>query len=375
MYSFVATEKTAPYIREILGNKSVYEETGTFDSEGVRAVFKRVLRAARSVIIVDLGIGPGEDIVAGIRDIKIQKPSIRIIILGIGLMPGDLTITRLISLGVYDLVTFDKNEEDLLSLPVLLKEKLNSPPAIYADVARWHIIDGIDKLENDKKIIFKDKLIGTVYIAVGGSSPGTGATNTAIAIASYLGKYKKFNTALIEVKSDFDNMMCFSTLREIYKVKQGFNSNSFTLSGVDFYTGKLRDLLLSGKKYDYVVIDLGSLKKYSNQEFLASSNIEEMGRADFSILTAGNSLFRVRKDLIFFEKYLDDWTILFLPGDDPDTEEYKRYSLGEKGYYNLPIISNPLYLSPEAKEFFQTILSQVIPEDSERKKRKFIFWK
>ncbi len=371
MYSFIATDKTAPYIREVLGEKSVFEEIGTFDSEGLRVVFKRVLRSIGDVLIVDLDVGPGEDIVAGIRDIKIQKPSIRIIILGIGVVPGNITISRLISLGVYDLITLEKNDEDIINLPVLLKEKLNNKPGIYADVARWHIIEEINTLE-DKKVIFKDKLVGTIYIAVGGSSHGTGTTNTAISIASFLGKYKKFSTAVIEVRNEMDGNMCFFTLGDVYKVKP--IPNGFTLAGIDFYSGKLKDLLLEGKKYDYVVMDLGPLKTFSKSEFCACTNIEEMGRADLSLLTTGNSIYRIRKDLTFFENYLDDWTILFLPGEDDDTEEYKKNLLGSNSYHNLPIIDNPLYLSDEVQMFFEKILAQVLPQqDEEKKKRRFLF--
>jgi len=122
-------------------------------------------------------------------------------------------------------------------------------------------------------------------------------------------------------------------------------------------------------------MDLGALKKHSNQGLLESPNIEEMRRADLAFVTSGNSFFRLKKDLLFYENYLDEWTILFLPGDDSDTEEFKNYTLGEQGYCNLPVINNPLYLSTEAQEFFQRLLARVLPKNGEKKKRKFLFWK
>lgn len=375
MYLIITTENKEECILNAVNEEPAFIEAGPFDSIGIRSLFRKLQRSPGDILIIDLDSGLGEDIVTGVRDFRIKRPETRIIIIGAGREPGDKTIAQLISLGVYDLIILEKTEtDDYSKLTELLTDKLKSPPGVYADVARWHVIESINNSEN-KEVVFRDKLVGTVYITAGAASPGMGATTTAISLAAFLTKIK-FKVAVIElIDNEFRSIKSFEFLKEFYKTKPGYNKNSFTLAGIDFYSGNLKDILSAGKKYDYVIIDAGPLKIHTNVGPKESPFLEEMGRADVSILTSGNSIFRLRKDLTYFFDLMKDWKIVFLPGYDQDVEEFKEEFLGKKEFLNIPEIYNPFNLSDEAKNFFKALLKEVLPQEVKENKKRFFFWK
>ncbi len=373
MFSIITTEGKKEHIRNAIGETPAFEKTGVFDSESTRLLFHNILRTPCDVLIVDINIGPDDDIVTGLRDFKIARPETRSIVISTNREPGDVTIAQIISLGIYDIIFLQCDQDSECSvLQEKLKEKLNASPANYSDVARWHVLNGLGVSSKDKEVIYKDRIIGTTYIAVGAAYHGAGATHMTFALSKFLAE-EGFKVATIELGDKMYS--CFSVLPKMYETEKK-NEICFSFQGIDFYKDVLlKDMQKTEASYEYYVLDLGTLKKtVKGGGFEKSENIEEMQRSPFPVLVASGGFWRLIKDLAIYKDYLKgNWNLFFNHvGDDDDLQYFIQELIGDKSN-TVPYIPNPFNISDRNKEFFREALKPILPEEKPKRKKRFLF--
>lgn len=106
-----------------------------FDSQGIRNIVREIARIQLKILIIDLDIADGSEIISALHSFRIQRPDTRIIILAAGRQPGDKTVNQLVAMGIYDIFAPESDAE----LTGYIAEMLESSPATYAFAARWVI--------------------------------------------------------------------------------------------------------------------------------------------------------------------------------------------------------------------------------------------
>ena len=210
-------------------------------------------------------------------------------------------------------------------------------------------------------------LIGTVVIAVGGASRGTGCTHTAIAAAAFLAG-KGFKTALLELNEN----PVYYTIQEEYP-EAGLLGGSFRHSGVDFYSqgpADSNDMLIKVIRagYHYLVLDLGMVCRTGSKGiFEKSPGYDEMVRADLTILAAGAAVWQL-KDLAPYlrEPAAGSWRFAFRT-----PEMYLFHKISKEIPHTclpIPFAPAPFKLTPETEGFYTKMLEPILPPLENKKK-------
>jgi len=337
----------------------IFKQVGTLDSQGIKDVLNSASRVASDVLILDLDIGVGRDIAAALQSFRIARPHTRIIILAPDREPGDVTVSSLVGLGIYDIISGPKDSD----WGELVKNALTGRPATYAQAARWHTGQFLDAISAKGRVIIEERPAGVVTIAVAGIAHGLGCTHTSLSIASFLARLG-YSTAIIEdsQKPSFD-FLC-----NIMKAKKGRVEGSFIINGLDIFplSKNLDDIdnitnfdKLIGKikagRYEYIVRDLGVLD---------SLRARELYRADSAFVVASAAKWRWN-ELIESKPgdYKSMGIILFPLASNDDVEDLSFYA-GVRGVA-LPFSPNPL--SGNNDKLYYELLAPILPQKKSKK--------
>lgn len=169
MYGYIASETFAEDIQNAINQRALIEKVGTFDAENFINHINSALRITLTTLIVDITCTNEEAILKGLKLYKIQRSDVRIILFAPDKKPGDLLISNLVSIGVWDIIApelpelNDEEEFEFDVSPLIEKYLLN--PATYGDAVRWHTtyteqIENINApVEKHKeKVIFKKQV-------------------------------------------------------------------------------------------------------------------------------------------------------------------------------------------------------------------------
>lgn len=220
---------------------------------------------------------------------------------------------------------------------------------------------------SSEKTVVVEKPVGTMVVAIGGTSRGVGSTYTAISIATFLAG-KRLAVAVNELN---DNPVFFTLLEE--GARRGRVEGSFRHGNIDF-CGKdtsFTEVLQAG--YDYVVLDLGQLVSSDEKGILKKSQwFEEMNRADEAILVAGSAIWQL-KDLAPFikEQCTDSWKLLFRTPNTQMLTELKK----ELGYQIFASAFNPepFKVTDEQYRLYTEMLKRILPK--EKRWSGLAFWR
>ena len=286
-----------------------YKQAGKFDTAELTSVFQGLINISSNIFVLDIDVAETEDLLTTLRKYRVSRPNTRIIAVAVGRTPGDQTVAQLVNVGIYDIVAPNENK----FITAQLEEKINSSPATYAEAVRWHTAQQESEQKNntgkkEKKIreeiqqqtvIFQDKIIGTVVIAVGGTSSGIGTTHTAISMAYYLVGQKN-KVALVEL----GNKPVLERLSSTEQEQDHF----FRQSGIDFYPKNKKNHLVDvlQKNYNYVIIDLGVVDVNKT-----SASYSEMNRAHLPVLVCSSAIWRLKDIDLFLKQQTDQWKFCF----------------------------------------------------------------
>ena len=359
LVSLIATKQMAEEIKKALADAGdlIFEHIGKLDSESVKEIFYSASRVSADVLIIDLDVFSGKEIISALQGFRIARPNTRIIVIAPERKPGDEIISSVVGLGIYDIAEGEKES----NWSEIVKNILLSPPATYAQAARWHTGQFLNaSIQAKERVIIEERPAGIVTVAVAGTAHGVGCTHIALSISSFLARLGH-STAVIEDSQ----RPAFSFLCSVLKSKEGKVEGSCAVHGIDIFpicesgdNGNWNyDMLLKKIKagqYEYVVRDLG---------ILDSARKREMYRADIAFVVASAAKWRWHEVI---DRIDSEFSVIFPSASQSDAEEISFYA-GIKGTA-LPYCPNPF--AKENDSVFLKLLAPVLPS---RKKRRTLF--
>lgn len=296
-----------------------------------------------------------------IRKIMLSKETLRVFVIAPQKFSGNEVISNLISMGIYDIIGQKENEEKNIT-PLLVE--LFENPSTYAKAVKWDegfarqkekekefIEKGYGKYANAQtKTIEKDKILGTVVIAVVGTMSRIGTTHTAISIAKFL-MDNRHGVAVVEMHSSFT----FDCIKNAYdNVVE--KKNMFSLAGIDFYpfdpAMSVSDLTLDD--YSYIILDMGIYSK---------CNIAEFKRAQERVIVSGVKDWELNEleeliesdDKNFKNRY-------YFTFSNNAMFELVKSSMNSLPCFQAPYNPQPFEDSEECSKVFAGMLRNVLPQ-------------
>jgi len=307
----------------------LFEKIGTFSPEEFDHHCTAAIHIPLELLIVDMTCcSSDEAIIKGLRKYRIAKSS-RVILIAPGRQPGDLTISKIVAEGIYDILAPELPEEDVVSssfdIVLDLQKTVNQDPH-YGVAARWRVYhdedtehskikfpeidfskikdavfskkkksvisgstvpieDDFDLFDDDLFITQQnrpdilEKIVGTVTIAVFSGLRRTGCSFSAIQIAHWLSQ--KYRTAYVEMEQSTSDF--FRTIESEKK------PSPFTVGKLTLYPGKSEIEELLFEDWEYVVIDFGTHWR---------KHLTSFARSHLHILTAYGGDMEANADLL-----------------------------------------------------------------------------
>ncbi len=302
----------------------------------------------------------------------------------------DPLIPYLAGLGVRDFLFIPINPEDIVyrvenpTTPAEAAETLKTIPNLQPD--------RIVEIEKETVIVEKPstrtielnhqrpKLLGLTTIAIAGAGSGVGVSHLSLAIATHLAKYNNqvvlAEWAINNEKEIYSQYKYLSNLGASTKIRKvnGVEVEIAKYNGFDIFLDarsfRSTDYVFSFvKKYNYLVLDLGSI---------TPEKIAEMDRAALAVLVVNASPYRLEKflpliddnEIGIYTSNLNKWKIALNLANEKENKWFVgtfKKILGEIHYVPyLPKFN-------EEVEIIKNILEPVLPSNQPRRKRPF--WK
>lgn len=334
----------------------------------INEVLTRISRIAIKYLIIDLyAISDNDRLLKALIEYKIMHDQIQIIIIAPNCLPGNLLIHKLVSLvSIHDIIapTINDDTENIGIHEALLDHIHN--PAPYKKAVRWLMDDllpnssannGNNPVRERRErtvTIIKDKIVGTVIIAVVGTMNRIGTTHTAISIAKYLSSLK-YTVALVE----HNKSAVFQIIKESYS-NTLVGENYFCLDNIYFYPHDENNTLLDilEEDFNYIVLDMGIYN---------SCDLSEFKRANVRVIVSGIKDW----ELSPLEKLLSEGDTIFKNiyyftfADQKEFKEIKK-SMDQLRCLNAPYNPNPFALNQENKDIFKDLLDYYLPQEKNR---------
>lgn len=351
--------------------KKIDKQVDIFDD------MERIGRLPIRILIIDLScIEDQKKIPQAIRRYRIKNDSARIIIIAPNCLPGNDTISILVTMGIYDIINpRGEKPEDMIILPSLL-EHIDTP-STYSKAVKWDVgaheagdysqsVPVPIKSKTQEKVIEKtktvtiekDKIVGTIVIAIAGTIHRIGTTHIVLSLAQFL---KDHNVAVVELHKSTNFNAIKNAYDDVVEKKE-----MFSLDGIDYfpYSQSLNVLDILQEDYNYIILDMGTYK---------DCDMEEFKRANERIIVSG----------------VKDWEIteleLILRNDDRINKNKYLFNFASKTAFefiksnmdNLPCFLTPM--NPDAfqknrgcSDLFNAMLKDVLPKVKEKTRGSFL---
>lgn len=296
-----------------------------------------------------------------LRKLRAARENVRVILLAPRHFEGNEAMANLISMGIYDIIG-QREYESASILPSLIEHI--EKPATYAKAVKWN--SGTQTSKNayttdagaygrqKAQTVEKDKIIGTVVIAVAGTMHRIGTTHTALSLAKYL-LDNRHGVALVEM----NNSSSFNAIKNAYENVEA-KEDMFSLAGIDFYPynpyASLSDFLT--EDYAYIVLDMGVYGK---------CNLAEFKRAHERIIVSGVKDWEFEEleqiletdDKAFKNKY-------YFTFSDDAMFEFARQNMEKLPCFQAPYSPQPLQENDKCERVFEAMLKNVLPQTYDR---------
>ncbi|GAA0853882.1 hypothetical protein ABER99_20045 [Paenibacillus glucanolyticus] len=221
-----------------------------------------------------------------------------------------------------------------------------------------------------EKIIIRNRVFGSVVIAVLGAQIRTGTTHSAISLSYFLSR-KGNKVAIVECNESSDFKYVELAYEGIKDISRTLNTKKFDIDGVDFYKSDNTDLnliSLLSSEYNFVVLDLGGYEE--------TSYFEEFLRSDIQIVVACGSEWKQRhlKEFLSATDSFDHqtkWNIV-IPLIDAQTRSDIESDLSREKVFALPYHPDPFRKNDISDEMFEQILSLAPVSLSKNRNRKHL---
>ena len=303
-----------------------------------------------------------------IRKFRSLNSSARIIVIASDKFAGSEVVSSLISMGIYDII--GQREYGAKTILPSLLEHLRVP-ATYAKAAKWDIEfrdrnDGsepLDYIRGHGKNTVRDKIVGSIVIAVAGAMQRSGTTLTAISLAKFLYD-NNFGVAVYE----FHDGGTFEIIKNSYEEVEA-RDDMFSLAGMDFYPydpyRSIADLLHGD--YAYIVLDMGVYSR---------CNIPEFRRAHEKIIVCGVKDWEMPplEEILKDEEWSAKYKYLFAFSDD-ECFRFVKDSMAKLPVYQAVYNPNPFNVSAECSFVYEEMLKDALPNTYFADEKKGVFRK
>lgn len=396
MFGYIVKPDLLQDVEESFPNEhTLFERVGEFTAEEFISHCQAAAPLTLNTFVIDADCSNEEAIIKGIRRFRMNNNA-RIIMLAPGREPGDRMISQLVGIGVWDIVAPSAPiEDENLYLTPYINQQLEMKYS-YGNASRWHNIyeDETPSIPEQKvkkkekqtqtisEVIYKDRIVGSVTIAIGSTGPRTGCTHTAIQSALFL-KEQGFEVACVELIDPNVGRDAFHT----FKTNDGSlkQTGGFSAYGIDFFPQANIEAYLQiiSAQYQYVVIDVGRIVQHKTEDYNLSIFGNEFVRADVQMITATPAIWDVQNivltlDAFYKWKWDLSWNVIVNLADDKAFKEIEHmFSKKEKEKLRLRFHQNqfqtdPFHITKSHRETFEVLFESVIPES--RKKRKLLFF-
>ncbi|MDX1805852.1 MAG: hypothetical protein R3267_02345 [Paenisporosarcina sp.] len=211
-------------------------------------------------------------------------------------------------------------------------------------------------------IVTKERILGTVFIAVTSIGANVGSTHSSILLASYLQR-NGFKVALVEGNESGD----FRRLHELFGEAGAALPTSFTTYGIDHFPYSEGDSFQPYfHDYQFVVMDLGNTQStpWFSEFFRAQKRVLVAGHGDWKISLIGD----------FIKKHGKLPFQVFVPfADRALIDDLHEIYEGSTTFNSLPFHRNPYEVEAETDKTLTTIYGDFI-DANQKKKGKRSLW-
>lgn len=157
-----------------------------------------------------------------------------------------------------------------------------------------------------ERVVFTERIIGTVIIALAGTTRGAGATHNSIQIARYL-KSSGFEVACVEMLDSDRGQAAFKYFGEDDSKKTKIE-NGFHLNGIDFYkeVDPEKYVQIIQAQYQYVVVDLGQITFNSKNSTFEGEYFREFLRSHLAIICVKSAIWDFPYLIALIDKLLSN---------------------------------------------------------------------
>lgn len=329
--------------------------------------------SVRHLIIDTTAIEDTKKLIQAIRRYRIKNDSTQIIVIAPNTAPPSVLMDSLVKMGIYDILSPKSENLEDVTFDTSLIEVLENP-LTYKKAVRWFLDNDIPgELENnihktvnnknDREVIertltiTKEKIVGTVIIAVTGTMQRIGTTHTTLSIAEFL-KNNSFKVAVMEYhKSEH-----FNFIRNNYEdVKD--QGEYFKLDNIFYYpySEQLNVLDVLQQEYNYIILDMGKYQECDMTEFrranerIIVSGVKDWELTDLElILRTGEKSTNIKNSYYF--NFADKETFENIKENMIDD------TLGQLKCYQAPMNPNPFTITKECVNLFKDLLKDILPE-------------
>lgn len=399
MYGIIASQDYADNIKAVLqGEQILFERIGFFNPEEFLKHCTAAAAVALHILIVDMTCCDSDAAIAkGIQKYRISREA-RIIVLAPGREPGDPVISFLVGTGVYDIVApvvleSDDDERKVADIGPYLQRQLEMTYH-YGNAVRWDVRTlaepapikekaakenrqkrfslkeiNFELPQTREKIVYHDRIVGQVVIAVGGIDRRTGSTHTSIQLATFL-KRSGYSVLCLEVIDPEFSPSSFGFLP-----KDESTSKGFRMEGIEYIPKATEETILDALASDvqYLVLDMGRLVSMEGDQMVCHERFIEFVRADVPIMTTTVSLGDYR-NLMQWSKQSNGWqkkvkVCVNLSSQDTFRQfsTSVRAQMSDSKLYPNPFQPDPFLMESDQVAFFQNLLEAVLPKKKQKK--------
>lgn len=124
----------------------------------LRTVFSEIKRSYVDAVVIDVTCLSSENVYSEIKNFRLVKEKTRMIVISPGASPGDVLLSKLVSLGIYDIVGIEDEERIIHEVSHMLQSEPKSLAAAWRWFERQDEVRG-DRERPEKETTTKSKVL------------------------------------------------------------------------------------------------------------------------------------------------------------------------------------------------------------------------
>lgn len=368
-YIYVSSEQE-DWLEEVMNEKKVILTERFINIYNITNFFSNTLQNLNvNYLVIVLkafkGSSKDEEILSMIK-LLLQKETCKIIIIDQGVKKGNVLISDIIKLGIYDCITpLDDN-----LAKSLLKKAITSGMS-YSDTMAFRVDEATININKNTKVVKNNfvKVKSNATIGIASSERHLGATTIAINLVNWLNQIPNTTACYVE-NNNHNSIKSLDNYKESTIDKE---EGKITLNNINYYQKPNSETLarIQAMQYDFYIYDYGNFNEMSEQEK------NSFVKSDLKFLISGSKAWET-DNLINALLVLNQDVNTFLLINFTELEERRNFkeSIGEewsnKTYFidNTP---NPFKINNNTNIYEKLFTPYLQNTEITEKKKKFKF--